>query len=283
MNASKPQPQPRSIMQEIEIAAPAEVVWQALTDAAELVRWFPTAAGSNPDGTVWMAFGEDFRFSSRVEAAERPRRLRTVPVLPPEVAASLPPMFTEITLEARGGSTVLRLVQSGFATGAGWDEEYEGTRTGWIFQLAALKHYLERHRGTDRELVWVRKIHGLPRAEAWARVERPGGLFAEGLESVRAGHRYRLTLGSGDVLEGVVTRFDPPRDFSATVATLNDALLRIQCDDLPMRGVRDTHFWLNTYGLPAGTAAELRARVTALLGQLFPEAAAQKAPPTART
>jgi hypothetical protein len=34
----------RRIENEIEVAAPAEEVWKALTDAGELARWFPLEA-----------------------------------------------------------------------------------------------------------------------------------------------------------------------------------------------------------------------------------------------
>ncbi|MGH9858845.1 MAG: SRPBCC family protein, partial [Candidatus Acidiferrales bacterium] len=53
MNAPR---QTRSVEETIEINAPVEAVWKALTDAEELTRWFPLKAGENPDGTVWMAW-----------------------------------------------------------------------------------------------------------------------------------------------------------------------------------------------------------------------------------
>jgi uncharacterized protein YndB with AHSA1/START domain len=267
MEASKPAPKTRSIEAEIEIAAPAEAVWRALAEAEELVNWFPTAAGSNPDGTVWMAFGEDFRFSSRVEALEPGRYLKTVAILPGVPEGAMPPMVTEITLESRAGKTLVRLVQSGFLADPSWDAEFDGTRTGWRFQLRALKHCLERHAGARRELVWVRSIHGLPREQAWERIS--ASLF--GGKALAAGPT-RFTLPGGETLEGTLLVADPPHDFSMLVENWNDALLRIQSDDLPLRGTRDTHFWMNTYGLKPGKADALRERVREWLAVIFPEA-----------
>lgn len=268
MEASKPAPKTRSIEAEIEIAAPADAVWRALADAGELVNWFPTAAGTNPDGTVWMAFGEEYRFSTRVETLEPGRYMKTVAILPGVPEGAMPPMVTEITLKARGNTTLVRLVQSGFLADSRWDAEYDGTRTGWRFQLRALKHYLERHAGASRELVWVRSIHGLPREEAWKRIT--ASLF--GGKTPPAAGPVRIALPGGEPLEGAVLLAEPPHDFSMLVKNWNDALLRIQSDDLPLRGTRDTHFWMNTHGLEPGKADALRARVREWLEAIFPEA-----------
>ena len=47
-------------------------------------------------------------------------------------------------IEAIGdGMTCLRLVQSGFGPEAAWDDEYEGTKTGWAEFLNKLKEILE--------------------------------------------------------------------------------------------------------------------------------------------
>jgi uncharacterized protein YndB with AHSA1/START domain len=50
----------RKLEAKVEIAAPAEAVWQALTDTTEVTRWFPLEAGTNPDGTVWIAWARSF-------------------------------------------------------------------------------------------------------------------------------------------------------------------------------------------------------------------------------
>lgn len=252
----------RSAEATIEIAAPIEAVWKAVNDAEELTRWFPLEAGVNPDGSIWMSWGSGMRFEGKPEIVEPPRRIRTV----------MGPMATEITLEARGGSTLVRLVQSGFGPGAEWDSELEGTRSGWWFQLRGLKHYLEVHRGTPRKVVWARRVISIPRAEAWKRLMSPAGLLREGrLEGLRDGERYRIATAEGDILEGVVHKVAPPTDFVGTVDSLNRAFLRVQFDDLPMRGYKDVNLWLSTYGLPAAQTDALQARWAAILERIFPE------------
>jgi len=250
----------RSVVSEIEIAAPIDAVWKALNDPEELTRWFPLEAGVNPDGSIWMAWGKDFRFTGKAEIVDPPRRIRS----------TAGPMTTDITLEARGGWTYVRLVQSGFGPGADWDSELDGTNRGWWFQLHGLKHYLEVHRGTPRRVVWARRVHSLSRAEAWARLMSAQGLLREGrVEDLRAGEPYRFVSADGDALEGAALRSEPPIDFVGTVDNLNRAFLRIQLDDLPMRGYKDANLWLSTYGLPRQQTDALFARWHALLERLF--------------
>lgn len=278
-------PETRSIEAQIEIAASIEAVWKALADAEEMTRWFPLQAGVNPDGTTWMAWNNDFRFEGRFEIFDPPRHLRSVPLPPklPEGAQSAvtnpadapPAMATDVFLETRGGKTVVRLVHSGFSAAAAWDEEFEGTWRGWQFQLLNLKLYLERHPGTPRRVAWARRvlpftIEQLSLAEAWDRVMGPKGLAREGRpQNAKEGDRFSFQSATGDELSGTVHAFEPPINFVARVENWNDALLRVQFDVLPMRGVRDVSLWLSTYGVPAEKVDALRDRWRVMLDRLF--------------
>lgn len=262
--------QTRSVEHSIEINAPMEAVWKALTDAEEMTRWFPLQAGENPDGSVWMAWGDDFKFVARVEASEPMRYVRTVPVFPPE---QQPPvkMATEVWLESREGKTHVRIVQSGFLADAAWNEEFDGTRRGWHFQLRGLKLYLERHRGTPRLVAWARRFRDVPAEEAWRRLMARGALLAEGrFDGLRAGDRYRVRMADSAGFEGVVHAHVPGKEFSGTVENWNHALWRVQLDDLPMRNYRDVNLWLQTYGVPETRVRALESRWKALLERLFP-------------
>jgi hypothetical protein len=65
------------------------------------------------------------------------------------------PFALEILIRQSAGTTVVRLVNSGFLDGAQWDEEYEGVRSGWWGSLALMKQYLERHPGRTRRAVMI--------------------------------------------------------------------------------------------------------------------------------
>ena len=68
----------REIVKRIEIDASIEDVWKALTDAEELMRWFPLDARSTPGpgGTIWFSWGPPYEGENRIEIWEPPRHLR---------------------------------------------------------------------------------------------------------------------------------------------------------------------------------------------------------------
>ena len=265
----------RSLETEMRIDAPIEAVWDALTRAEELVRWFPLEAGENADGSVWMSWGDGFRFEGRPAESDPPRRIRFVYHQPPpgRDPATLEPedfaqIATEYVLESEGGKMLLRVVHSGFGVDAEWDDQFEGTRTGWEVELRGLRHYLQNHRGSDRVVAWAKMPFTASPAEAWSRILSPQGLLADGtLEGAREGSRYRIRARNGDVFEGTVELCDPPRNLVATVESWNRALLRLRLEDL--YGRREAHLWLSTYGLPREQAAEFRTRWQSELERLL--------------
>jgi uncharacterized protein YndB with AHSA1/START domain len=140
-------PDGRRIETAIRTSATPEEVWKAWTDPASISRWFTDEARGEavPGGTlVWVfrGFGE---IPYPVVVAEPPRRL----VLAGEIPGR-GPFALEILIEHAGGSTTVRLVNSGFREGADFMEEYEGVRSGWDGSLALMRHYLERHLGEAR-------------------------------------------------------------------------------------------------------------------------------------
>ncbi|MGH7454126.1 MAG: SRPBCC domain-containing protein, partial [bacterium] len=235
MSAAQKKTATRSIEKEIEINAPIETVWKALTDAKELTQWFPLEAGENPDGTMWMSWRNEFKFASRIEIWEPPRHVRTVPVQSnwsqekkqEDDAASSGGsswgLATDFYLESRGGATALRLVHSGFSLDADWDALYDGTYTGWNFQLWALRHYLENHHGIPRRTAYVREfLKDVSREEAWQILCGPNGLIGAGqLHALQPEDHYAIRTAAGDDLAGVIHSLQPPYDFSATVENLN--------------------------------------------------------------
>jgi len=268
----------RAIEKEIEINAPIEIVWKALTDAKELTQWFPLEAGENPDGTMWVSWRAKFKFASRIEIWEPPHHIRTVPVQSnwsqdqtekENSASAAEPsrgMATDFYLESRGGATALRLVHSGFSLEADWEALYDGTRTGWDFQLWALRHYLENHRGIPRRTAFVREfLKDISREEAWQILFGPNGLLGQ-LHGLQAGDRYAIRTAAGDDFAGVIHSLQPPHDFSATVENFNHALLRVHLDEL--FGYRDVNFQLSTYGIPQEQVEALETRTRQMLQSL---------------
>ena len=224
----------RSQEHRLMIAAPPATVWKAITEAEELVRWFPLQAESTPGagGSLTYGWGPELTGICRIEVWEPPRHLRTswmeATVLESGSAAKRRQLAVDWFIEGEGGRSMLRLVHSGFGRGAEWDEEYEGTRRGWIFELGSLKHYLERHAGRARRAFWLLQPLQLAAPQVWQRLTGPQGLVREGLlSSLRPGDRYRLVLAGGDSVEGTVQIHEPPFEFAGTAENLGDGLLRL--------------------------------------------------------
>ena len=261
---------PRVIETTLEIAAPVSAVWKALTDARELERWFPLEARVTPGvgGEVFMSWGPPWEGDSRIDVWEEGRRLRTRGFLEHGDAS-----MVEYTLEARGGKTLLRLVHSGFAHGTAWEDElFGGTERGWRYELRSLRHYLERHAGTDRRALWPRaKVHGSA-LDVWSRLLGKDGFTREGgIAGLKEGDRYRVTAATGDVFEGRVVVNDPPYEFSGTVEGLNDSLLCLRTHDVGGPTPDSGHvacLWLSTWGAPKANVDALGERWRRLLDTL---------------
>lgn len=267
----------RQIEVRMEIDAPVDAVWRALTDPEELIRWFPLEAGIEPGvgGRIWTAWGEAHQNGEAIVIWEPNRRLKTIRKTDSfaealhGAAASRWPIAIDYQLEGREGKTILRLVHSGFQEGGAWDEEYDGTRRGWGFELRGLRHYLERHRGTPRRAAWVRVGIDMELAGAWDRLFGPDGLAADAaVANAREGDAYALRPRGGDPLDGKVVYLGPPRDFAATVASFNDALLRVKIDEYG--GQREANLWLSTYGVPLDRVAAFEEQGERILRRLFP-------------
>lgn len=260
----------RVIEETVEIAAPSEAVWRALTDPRELARWFPLEARVVPGegGEVFMSWGPPWEGGSRIDVWEEQKRLRTRGFLEHGDAS-----LVEYTLEAKGGRTVLRLVHSGFAHGSDWEDElFGGTERGWRYELRSLRHYLERHAGSDRQVLWPRvKVRGTA-AEVWRRLVGRDGLTREGsVEGLKEGERYRVKAATGDELAGTVVVNDPPYEFSGTVEGLNDALVCLRTHDAGGPTPDSGHvacLWLSSWGAPKQDVEALGERWKRLLDGL---------------
>ncbi len=260
------------IEQEIDVAATPEEVWRALSEGDELARWFPVAARVEPGegGKVWLSWGPGMEGESRIAIWEPARRLRLVANYPEGVAAPTDAagrpveVAMDFEIEGSGGRTRVRLVHSGFGRGAEWDNEYDAIWRGWKYELRSLRHYLERHPGEDRKVVWAHRKSDLPQDEIWRRLMSPEGLGAlpPGLAE---GDRYLLAGADGTEVQGEVRVNRPPTDFSGTVQSLDDALLRY------VHEMGGANLWLWAWGEAAERLEGIEERWKEMLERLLGE------------
>jgi uncharacterized protein YndB with AHSA1/START domain len=270
MVGMKSQPEYRRIEEVIELAAPVEAVWKALTDAEELSRWYPISARVVPGkgGSMFLSWGPDCEGEAPITAWEENRHLQIVEQAPQPGAG---PYVQDFYLEARGGRTILRFVHSGFGS-ADWENDYfDSLDNGWGFMFANLRHYFARHYGRPRRIAWPRRRTGIPRAEAWKRLAAASGPFGADLEMLRPGSRYSLRAATGDVFAGEVIAVDPPRKIIVTAEGLGDALLFVNVEGAPRGNRCEVYLWVSAYTVPQAELDAFTARWQPTLDAQFPE------------
>jgi uncharacterized protein YndB with AHSA1/START domain len=250
----------RAVAREITIAASVDAVWQALTDAEELTRWFPPIARVEPGagGRSWRAWQSGEEIEERIEQWEPGVHLRTV-----GVHGSWMGIVTDYYLTSRSGETVLRVVSSGFGDDDTWDALADAFGGGWDFELRGLKHYLEHHRGRARVIALARSSRPASASESWERIVGIGGW----LGFRRAASRYEAQLATGQRLSGTIHVWQPPRQLAATVDELNNAYLRADTRCLGESGA--PWVWLSTYGLAVDTVRAIERDWQASLDAAF--------------
>jgi uncharacterized protein YndB with AHSA1/START domain len=249
------------VEREIELAAPIDEVWKALTDPQELARWFPLEARVTPGvgGKIFLSWGPGCEGESEIVTWEPSRRL----------AGKNPFSFVEWTLESRGGKTVLRLVQSSFLSGADWEQEwYDSTSYGWNFMLLGLKVALERHRGVARQVAWPRLKVAVSREEAYRKLLNSGALFSQDLRAaLHPGETYSVATPAGERYRGRVEFLRENRGFCLSVRELNDALLWLTIEGVA--GSIEVQVWLSAFGLEPARVASFNENWQRRLREIF--------------
>ena len=126
---------PESIEREILIDAPVETVWAIVTEPEHIARWLSNAAEIDlrPGGEMVLQFDRlPLPAVGNVERVEPPHRFafRWVTPEPDRDPSALDPSdrdkystLVEFLLRAEDERTVLRVVESGFASVAGTEEQ----------------------------------------------------------------------------------------------------------------------------------------------------------------
>lgn len=212
---------------DVLVDAPAEAVWQAITTGEGIANWFPPVASSAGEGvgsTVTFSWGEAMTWTSTVSAWEPGKHVQWSD----DASAYMGPgaaILCDWTIEAEGGQTRVRLVQSGFGDDVAWDGFFEGTDIGWRYFLINLKRYLEDHRGRRRMMAWKRITCGIPREAAWKHL----GQALAGSAGFSAGDTVSLKVGDAAVparVELVV----PQRAMAFRITGLAHSLLFVELE-----------------------------------------------------
>ena len=182
----KKEPSGRRFVQvEVEVPGTPEEVWRAIATGPGISSWFVPTEFEMRDGkpvAVKLDFGPGMESRSAITKWDPPRMFGAQG----EGWGGSPPIADEWSVEARaGGTCIVRIVHSLFAETDDWDNQLEGTESGWPGFFRILKIYLTHFRGQrSATMQWIAPAAGTE-AEAWETLTA-----ALGLEDVSAGQRW---------------------------------------------------------------------------------------------
>lgn len=197
----------RSIELEVEVVGTPEEVWQAIATGPGISSWYvPHTVAEEEGGAAMASFGEgpEMQVPGRVAAWEPPRRIVF------DGGEGVEGLAFEWLIEARdGGTCIVRLVNSGFGSGAEWDGQYDAMTDGWRLFLRNLQLHLAHFGGQSATSMLPMAVWALTPDQAWITLTAALGIGA----SPAVGTRLTLhaTSGDGAILSGDVVDRGPRR------------------------------------------------------------------------
>ena len=164
---------PRVVDLEVEVTGTPEQVWDAIATGPGISAWLqPTKVDEREGGMFAFDMGFGMNDSGTMTAWDPPHRFATGGVQWHAEGTPAASLATEWRVETVSGSTcVVRMVMSGFGSGAAWDREIQELTEGMRKALENLRLYCARRppraarRAPQRlspggQLAWTRRIGG---------------------------------------------------------------------------------------------------------------------------
>lgn len=162
----------RSVQVEVEVPGSPELVWEAIASGPGVSSWFvPTEIEGKPGGAITANFGPGMESTSTVKEWNPPHDFTAEGSgMSPEA----PPMATQWIVEAKsGGTCIVRVVHSWFASSDEWDSQFESVEQGWSAFFKILRLKLENFPGQPSAAF---DMAGMGGDDAWTVISRPFGL-----------------------------------------------------------------------------------------------------------
>ena len=244
----------RTLDLHVDVDAPLEEAWKAITTAPGLANWFAPIAevsAPGPGATVKNGWSAEMMMTGTVDAWEPLKHVRWLDQsgwMGPDTALAV-----DYYLTTENGKTRVRLVQSAFGESEGWDDLFDGTEVGWTYFLYNLRVYLERHRGRTRRMISERLPVEMPRAKFWRHLV--SGL---GARDVKPGDPVELGLADSGTVKAVAEVVIPNQALGLRIPGLSDALLFME-----LEGKSDNFhvgYWFSVYDEEHARRSEAPAR-----------------------
>ncbi|WP_321477252.1 SRPBCC domain-containing protein [uncultured Paludibaculum sp.] len=187
----------RYVQAEVEVPGTVEEVWAAIATGPGVSSWFvPVEGGGEIGATVTAHFGPGMDSVATVTAWEPLHRFAAESA---DLGPNAPSIATEWTVEAKaGGTCIVRVVHSLFASTDDWDNQLNGIESGWPAFFRILHLYLAHYRGQQGTMFRAMGMTKDPEPEAWSKLA-----VALGLEGAQPGDR-RASSPEAPPLAGIL-------------------------------------------------------------------------------
>jgi uncharacterized protein YndB with AHSA1/START domain len=136
----------RGYAHRIDIAADAQKVWRALTEAEHLARWCSPGAEirARQGGLFRASVDRVTELEAHIDVFEPGRRLRLIYLPTPALPPSDTTFVDDFILDTDDSGTILRLLGSGIPATEEWNTQYLRLRLGWRQAMTRLKVFVEK-------------------------------------------------------------------------------------------------------------------------------------------
>lgn len=216
------------------IDAGSEAVWEALCQPEAMSGWLAErieAPGGIARGAMVELFWDSIGVSQKVEveALEAPVRMVF------GATSGRRRQHQETRIRAVGDGTEVTVAHTGFADTEGGRDQRAGQQAGWHATLRLLKRYVERHAPATRQsaavaTTWVTAFSSVTgdmfTAPGLGRWLCPGGASL----GTGEGKTARLGLASGQILDGIILAWAPPRELviAGTIGSGPEVIVRLR-------------------------------------------------------
>lgn len=244
MTEKKPE---RTLELHVDVDAPIEAAWKAVTEGPGLANWFAPIAEVSGEGvgaTVTAGWSADMMMTNTVVESEPLKHVRWLDEsgwMGEGTALAL-----DYHLSTENGKTRVRLVQSAFGASDGWDDLFDGIKTGWTYFLHNLRVYLERLQGRTRRMISDRIKVEMSRKNFWQHLLSGAGVFVvNGTGSAKVGDSINVKFDGPATVPAVVEMVIEGQGLGLRIPEFSDALLFVE-----LEGKKDKFhvgYWFSVY------------------------------------
>jgi uncharacterized protein YndB with AHSA1/START domain len=168
----------RSVQVEVEVPGTPEEVWRAIGTGAGISSWFvPTKLDERVGGQITCSFAPGMDSSATITAWNPPHYSAAESRDLGPTAPNAPTLASEWFVEARsGGTCIVRVVHSLFASTDDWDKQLEDTESGWPAFFHILRLVLTHFRGEQFAAIHELSMPVGPESQVWDKLASAVGV-----------------------------------------------------------------------------------------------------------